>query len=392
MKLRTRIALALAACFVVAGAVVLAVSAVTYQRAVVDTPAQQADKILSRLGANREQAIAYVREHPEAVFGERPVGGTAGAKTVNDAFEAVQRESQNEAVRNARVWSAVALAVMAVAAGIFGWLIAGRALRPLRRITARAREASAADLDARVALDGPHDEIRELGDTFDEMLARLQQSFVAQRRFSAQVSHELRTPLAVVAGEAELLLLDPRPQDVHSLRQIQDATDRAAAIVSALLVLGRSGAGDLALEHLDLDRIAGDVLGDLVNGPRWRELRVDLELDPAPVLVDRVLVERLLANLFANAADHNRPGGFVAVRTARDGEWSVLEVTNSVGEGPRAGGGHGIGLTIVDAVLAAHGGELTADEPEAGVRRVRVRIPVPVGVPDGLTAALPGPS
>ncbi len=167
MKLRTRIALALAACFVVAGAVVLAVSAFTYQRAVVDTPAQQVDKILSPLGADREQAIAYIREHPEAVFGESPSGGTPGGKTVNDAFQAVQRESQNEAVHTARVWSAVALAFMAVAAGIVGWLIAGRALRPLRRITARAREASAADLDARVALEGPHDEIRELGDTFD---------------------------------------------------------------------------------------------------------------------------------------------------------------------------------------------------------------------------------
>ncbi len=221
---------------------------------------------------------------------------------------------------------------------------------------------------------------------------RLGTLFVAQRRFSAQVSHELRTPLAVIAGEAELLLLDPRPQDVHSLRQIQEATDRAAAIVSALLVLGRSGSGDLALEDLDLDRLTGDVLGDLVNGPRWRELRVDLELDPAPVRVDRVLIERLLANLLSNAADHNRPGGFVDVRTDRDGEWSVLEVTNSVGEGPRTGGGQGIGLTIVDAVLAAHGGQLTADDPEPGVRRMRVRIPVAVGARAGLTAALPAPS
>jgi signal transduction histidine kinase len=390
MKLRTRIALALAACFVVAGAVVLAVSAVTYQRAVLESPAQQADEILSRYGANREQAMAYIRQHPEAVFGESPA--TPAGKSLNEVFQQVQRDAQDDAVQNARIWSAVALALMAVAAGIVGWLIAGRALRPLRRITARAREASATDLEARVALDGPHDEIRELGDTFDEMLGRLEQSFVAQRRFSAQVSHELRTPLAVIAGEAELLLLDPRPQDVHALHQIQDATDRAAAIVAALLVLGRSGSGDLTLEDLDLDRMVGDVLGDLVNGPRWRDLRVDLELDPAPVRVDRVLVERLLANLLANAADHNRPGGFVDVRTARDGDWSVLEVTNSVGEGPRADGGQGIGLTIVDAVLTAHGGELVTDEPEAGVRRVRVRIPVPAGIRDGLTAALPASS
>ena len=393
MKLRTRIALALAASLLLAGAVVLAVSAFTYQRAVYDSPAQQVDKMLERLGSNRTQALAYIREHPEAVLGDDGSGGTPGGSAVDEAFQEVQREAQEDAVRQARLWSAVALAAMAVVAGLVGWLIAGRTLRPLRAITTRAREASATDLHARVALGGPHDEVRELGDTFDEMLARLEQSFATQRRFSAQVSHEIRTPLAVIAGETDLLLRDPRPEDVHSLEQIRGATDRAAGIVSALLVLGRSGSGDLKVEDVDLDRVAGDVLGELVHEPAWRQVRVELALDPAPVRADRALLERMVANLLTNAARHNRPGGWVEVATRAEAAGSVLEVSNSVPDGagddrePR----RGIGLTIVESVVAAHGGELRWDHCDPGVVRVEVRLPRPVDADRALTAALAAP-
>jgi signal transduction histidine kinase len=295
-------------------------------------------------------------------------------------FREIQREGQRAAVGRAWRWSVLALGATAIAAALLGWVIAGRALRPLRRITERARAASATDLGTRVALDGPKDEIRELGDSFDDMLERLERSFVAQRRFSAQVSHELRTPLAVISSETDQLLATAGASDRHGLLQIREATDRAERMITALLVLSRSGSGDLSPEDLDLDRVTGDVLGELVNQAAWRGLRVELDLEASPVRADPALLERLLANLLTNAARHNRAGGFVEVRTRVDDGWSVLEVTNSVGPAAQTPNGEpvdrpGIGLTVVDAVVAAHGGELRWSEvgPDAVRAEVRLR-------------------
>src|SRR5690606_26710428 len=128
------------------------------------------------------------------------------------------------------------------------------------------------------------------------------------------------------------------------------------------------------------DHLAGDVLGDIVNGPDWRRVRVDADLDPAPVRGDRALLERLLANVLANAARHNRPDGWVTVRTCRDGAWSVLEVENSVPDGrpdPAPADGHGVGLTVVDSVVTAHGGDLAWDLDEPGQVTLTVRLPAP---------------
>jgi signal transduction histidine kinase len=387
MKLRVRIALTLAACLIIAGAVVLGVSAFTYQQAVYRTPIQQADQMWKRLGTTRAGALAYLREHPEAAIDYDSDAPTANGLSVNEAFQQTQRADQRAAVRSAWTWSALSLGVMAVAAALIGWLIAGRTLRPLRSITARARAASAMDLSSRVALEDPNDEVQELGDTFDEMLDRLECAFVAQRRFSAQVSHEVRTPLAIISSEADILLRDARPSDRHSLEQIRDATNRAERIIAALLVLSRSGSGDIIPEDLDLDRVTGDVLGEVVNGPEWRDVRVELDLEPAPVRADPALLERVVANLLSNSIRHNRPGGWVEVRTWRDGEWSVLEVANSTG----ATGGdpldaaptststprNGIGLTVVDSVLAAHGGHMTWERETPGATTIQVRLPVP---------------
>ncbi|HEY8544609.1 MAG TPA: histidine kinase dimerization/phospho-acceptor domain-containing protein [Acidimicrobiales bacterium] len=414
MRIRLRIAVLLAASFVTAGAVVLAIGAVAYQRAIYRSPRDITDEVVAELGVSRELATEFIRRHPETIVppadradapteaAESPIGAS-----INDAFQRVQRRSQDEAVHRARVWSVVAMGVMAVMAALAGWVIAGRAMRPLRVITARARVASSTDLSGRVGLDGPHDEIRELGDTFDAMLARLERAFVAQRRFSSQVSHEIRTPLSIISSETDLLLRDAQEADRGALEQIRAATDRAERIVSALLVLARSGSGDLQSEDLRLDDVTGDVLGDVVNGPEWRAVRVDLSLDAAPVRGDRALLERLVANLLSNAVRHNRDGGWVVVRTGVEGDWSVLEIRNSVPErsGDGAGkaaengaghgaargaeegatngsadrpgrlGSHGVGLTVVDSVLAAHGGERTTDTGEPGVVTVTVRLP-----------------
>ena len=422
MRIRVRIAALLAASFVVAGAVVLGIGSVTYQRAVYESPTELTDHVLDRLGVSREQAAEIIRRHPEVVVPtEEDAGGAGGdgegareASFVDTAFQQVQRDLQDDAVERSRLWSIAALAVMAVVAAAAGWIIAGRAMSPLRTITARAQAASGADLSGRVALDGPHDEIRELGDTFDDMLERLERAFVAQRRFSAQVSHEIRTPLAIISSETDLLLQDAEPPERESLGQIRAATDRAERIVGALLVLARSGSGALETSDLRLDHLAGDVLGDVVNGPDWRRVRVDLDLEAAAVRGDRALLERLVGNLLSNAARHNRPDGWVELRTRVEGDWSVLEIENSVPEvEPAASGspgssgtpdssedddpadgapGSGVGLTVVDSVLAAHGGELRWTRDEPGRVMVSVRLPRPPAPEPASTAPAPEPS
>jgi signal transduction histidine kinase len=400
MRIRVRIAALLAASFVMAGAVVLGIGSVTYQRAVYESPTELTDHVLDRLGVSREQAAEIIRRYPEVVVPTEESGQVAEAgdgegarqgSLVDTAFQQVQRDLQDDAVERSRMWSIAALAVMALVAAVAGWMIAGRAMSPLRTITARARAASGADLSGRVALDGPHDEIRELGDTFDDMLDRLERAFVAQRRFSAQVSHEIRTPLAIISSETDLLLRDAGPPERESLGQIRAATDRAERIVGALLVLARSGSGALETGDLRLDHLAGDLLGDVVNGPDWRRVRVDLDLEAAAVRGDRALLERLVGNLLSNAARHNRPDGWVELRTRVEGDWSVLEIENSVAEEAPAGGtdgsgdepdprgapGSGVGLTVVDSVLAAHGGELTWTRDHPDRVMVSVRLPRP---------------
>lgn len=412
MQIRLRIAILLAASFLLAGAVVLAVGAVTYQQAVYRSPGEFTDELLQELGVSRAVATEYIRRHPETIVS--PDTGTETASegpvdaSINNAFRRVQHRERDDAAYRSRLWSLAALAVMSVIAAVAGWVIAGRVLDPLRTMTARARAASGADLSGRVSLAGPHDEIRELGDTFDQMLDRLERAFVAQRRFSAQVSHEIRTPLSIISSEADLLLRDAGDAERAGLEQIRAATDRAERIVGALLVLARSGSGDLQSADLRLDLITGDVLGDVVNGTEWRAVRVELSLDAAPVRGDRSLIERLVANLLSNAVRHNRADGWVEVRTRVDSDWSVLEIENSIADESPApptaepdepepepdepgsdepdsvvAPSNGVGLTVVDSVLAAHGGDLTWAHDVPGSVTVRVRLPVAPQLPDG---------
>jgi signal transduction histidine kinase len=394
VTIRLRTAITFAATFALAGAVVLAIGAVTYQNAVYLTPDEQAERWLQRLGVTPEEVADYIEDNPEAAA-EWAKQGTTDAR-LTAAFEDVQREAQGELIDRFQRWSIVALVVMSLAAAVAGWLIAGRAVAPLRTVTARARSASGADLSGRVGSTGPP-EIRELSTTFDEMLERLERAFVAQRRFSAQVSHEVRTPLAIITSEAELLRADASAAQLVSLDQIQAATERAERIVEALLLLARSGSGDVAATDLRLDRLTGDVLGEMVAGQPWHRVRVDLDLEPAPVRGDPGMLERLVVNLLSNSARHNRPDGWVEVRTGVADGWATLSVANSTagpvgpvgptggsnGDGTSKGNGGapgptGVGLTVVDSVVAAHGGELTWSSTGPDAVTATVRLPTTV--------------
>ena len=298
----------------------------------------------------------------------------------------------------------IALLVVTAIAGVIAWLLAGRALQPLHRITETARriggavDASGRGLHERIG--GPRDEVRRLADTFDGMLERLDRSFEGQRRFVANASHELRTPLAINRALIEVAVT--RTDASADARRLGDAllvvNGRHERLIDGLLTLADSE-NELSERHpVDLADMAGHLL-DTAN-PQAREGDVTLKaprLSPAPTAGDPVLLERLVQNLIENAIRHNAPGGWVAVETGSNGDTVTLTVSNSGPFVPRYGletlfqpfcrltgertsreRGFGLGLSIVRAVARAHDGSVTAtprQADEGGGLIVRVTLP-----------------
>ncbi len=284
--------------------------------------------------------------------------------------------------------SGIALAIMAVASMVLGWLIAGRVLRPLHRITSAARAISASNLHERLALEGPNDELRELGDTFDGLLGRLESSFQSQRQFVANASHELRTPLTVERALLEVALADP-DADYASLRatceRVLASGEEQERLIEALLALAGSERGLGRREPVDLGALAEAALRARRPEIERRGLVLEVAIAPALTLGDSRLLERLVANLLDNALRHNVHGGWLEVATRGADGRAVLSVAN---DGPvippsqvqrlfepfqrlapeRAGHGegHGLGLSIVRAIAAAHGASVTARARQEG--------------------------
>jgi signal transduction histidine kinase len=309
------------------------------------------------------------------------------------------REQRDVELNQLLTESGVALAIMTVVSIGLGWLVAGRMLGKLRTITAAARSVSASSLHARLALPGPDDELKELGDTFDGLLARLEAAFGAQRQFVANASHELRTPLARQRTLIEVALADPEPS-VGSLQAVCQRVlvtgEQQERLIEALLTLARSQRGLDRREPIDLAVIAGEVL--LARWPEGeqRGLTVTTGLQPAPALGDASLAERLVANLVDNAITHNEAGGVVEVGTA---VWAGHTVVSVFSTGPaippdqvdrlfqpfqrgvardRASGrdGLGLGLSIVAAIAEAHGAWVRAHALPGGGLGVRVGFPL----------------
>ena len=247
-------------------------------------------------------------------------GVVAGAQSQRDA-----------AVHQLLLYSLIGLGIMGALSGAVGWLVAGRALRPVHAITGAARRASEENLGERLALAGPPDELKELADTYDAMLARLDAAFASQRRFVANASHELRTPLTVMRTAIDVTLAKPgrTPAQLEDMAaEVRGAVDRAEALIEALLTLARSDRGTGAVEPADLAVLAEDALDAAGAAIRAGSLHVETALRPAPTQGDLVLLERLVANLVDNAVRHNAPGGWIQVATGtRDGQ-AYLTVTN----------------------------------------------------------------
>jgi signal transduction histidine kinase len=293
--------------------------------------------------------------------------------------------------------SGVALALMAVLSIALGWFMAGRVLRPLSTITAAAREISADRLGDRLALSGPRDELRELGDTFDALLARLEASFRAQRQFIANASHELRTPLARQRVIGQVALADPGAT-IETLRSAHERVLAAGAqqqqLIEALLTLARGQAGLDKPELFDLAAVTRQVLIARQTDAKTRNLTLHTALDPAPAAGSPPLAEQLAANLVDNALRHNLPGGRVDISTGMRNSRAVLSVLNTGPAVPAAvldrlfqpfqrlaadrtsrGEGLGLGLSVVQAIADAHGASITARPQPAGGLLVEVTFP-----------------
>jgi signal transduction histidine kinase len=291
--------------------------------------------------------------------------------------------------------------------GVTGaYLVAGRALRPLHRVTATARRLSGETLDERIRYDGADDEVAELAATFDAMLDRLNESFDSQKRFVANASHELRTPLAVMRTEIDVTLSDP-DADVAEYRRmatvVRDASERANALVEALLVLARTDAqaGRRLVRKVAADLATGATaaLSAMSRESKRLSLTVSTDLRPAPVVGDPGLLERLAGNLVENAVRYNHLQGRIWVRTGSDDQHATLVVGNTgfeVDEGDvpglfepfRRGGrertgarGSGLGLSIVRAVCDAHGGTVSAVALDGGGLEVTVTLPAAATTP-----------
>ena len=312
------------------------------------------------------------------------LGGTIqvpGPSVDNGLADEVAAQRQRD-LRGLLEAEGVALGFMTVVSAGLGWLVARRALRPLRSMAGTARQISEQNLHERLAINGPHDEVRELADTIDGLLGRLEGSFEAQRRFVANASHELRTPLTVERSLLEVALADrdaTAGQLRHTCERVLANNQHQERLIEALLTLARSQRGLDRAIPLELAQLAGAVLTG--RDPAATEQRLETDLGQAHTEGDRPLVERLATNLIDNAFRHNVPGGWVRVWTGTHDGRPALRVSNSCPEiqpeeivrlfqpfqrlppdrtAATASDGLGIGLSIVDAIATAHGATIDA--------------------------------
>ena len=389
-----------------------ALLAVTYFLVAQHLPTALVGKDLITSQQQKQTAIDHAASGGEVCFeqtaGSEQPGPLPGAALPANGCAALLSAARSDELRQLITDSAIALAIMAAASTGLGWVVAGRVLQPLRTITTAARRISASNLYQRLALDGPDDELTDLGKTFNSLLARLEGSFTAQRQFVANASHELRTPLARQRTLVEVALRDPDPTVgslQHTMRRVLATGEEQERLIEALLTLARSQRGLDRREVLDLAAVTAAALAATGPDAESRRVRVNASLGPAPALGDQRLAERLAANLVDNAVRHNVPGGWVEVTTGIRSGRSVLSVSNT---GPvippeqletlfqpfgrleaarTSRDGLGLGLSIVIAIADAHDADLRARPLPGGGLEVEIHFPpVPDPPPHGLTA------
>jgi signal transduction histidine kinase len=293
--------------------------------------------------------------------------------------------------------SAFALAIMVILSGVLGGLVAGRVLRPLRTITATAQQISEANLHRRLALPGPRDELRQLADTIDGLLERLEGAFDGQRQFVANASHELRTPLTAARALLEMVITDPQASTAtfrETCQQVLQENEQQEQLIDALLSLAQGQRGLDRRELINLDAVVTGEVQRQEGDAAARGFQVELMLEPALISGDSRLVRRLVSNLVENAIRHNTQPGEVRVAVEAQGDESTLTIANT---GPSVppdevarllepfqrlspdrighGDGLGLGLSIVAAISGAHNASLQVKPRSGGGLEIEVRFP-----------------
>ncbi len=383
LTVRARLTLLYSGLFACGGAIIVAVSYVLVAQLGVRGQGQQRSAPASVPATFQAQCrAAKLSAHPDKGI----------LAKCNAALQQLGAQGQRDlTLSHLLQYSLITLVVVIALAAILGWILSGRALSPVHKITAAARAASEHNLAARVELTGPHDELRELAGTFNEMLGRLEAAFESQKRFIANASHELRTPLAVMRTTVDVVAGNPDSSstDLRVMAgEIRTAVDHSEQLIGALLILARNERGITVREEIDLATIAEDVL----DSADLHDRVVHPTLQLAAISGDPLLAERLIANLVDNAVRYNTAAGDIWISTDTTAGHSRLIVANT---GPivtaadsdrilqpferlndRAShDGYGLGLTIVASITAIHGGTVTVQPRSDGGLSVTVSIP-----------------
>jgi signal transduction histidine kinase len=400
-SVRARIALASAGLFLVTGA---ALVAATY--ALVDhslgAPAAASqgavDPISMGRGSRLVQEVCQAEKASRAPVADSPAREAQCQQAFFGGIRLGAADQRASDLHGLLLWSLAGLGVATIVAGVLGWATGRRILLPLHTVIAAARRTSQEHLGERISFDGADDELKELADTFDDMLARLDRAFASQRRFVANAAHELRTPLTSARTLIDVAMAKPvrttGQLEVLAVR-VREALGQSEALIEGLLTLARSDRGLTSYESADLEAAAQDAIDQVSATARDSKIVIDADLSPSPALGDRVLLERLAANLLDNAVRYNVTGGSVRVVTGTGDGMSYITVTNT---GPlvpesavaslfepftrldgRVSNRHGVGLglSIVTSVVNAHHGHLHAEAIPDGGMTISAQLPKP---------------
>jgi two-component system sensor histidine kinase VanS len=332
----------------------------------------------------------------ELIVPRTPHGSTSpGALSAVRQMFAGAVERHTHGLHQGLIESGIALAIMTAVSIALGWLVAGRVLRPLRTMTATTRQISERNLNERVALSGPRDELKDLADTIDGLLARLEAHVAEQQRFAANASHELRTPLALTQTLLDVARNDPSSDNDELLDHLHAVNTRAIDLTEALLLLSRAGQRSFRPEHLDLSLIAEEATETLLPLAEKRGVSIETSGEMTPASGSRALLLQMTTNLVHNAIVHNLPEhGTVWVTSIAHPETAVLTVENTgeqltpqlvatLAEPFQRGterirtdhAGVGLGLAIVKSIAQAHDGALILTPRAGGGLRVTIRLP-----------------
>ena len=322
------------------------------------------------------------------------------SSTGQEFLRLVETQQRVDELHQLEVESAIALGIMAIVSALLGWLVAGRVLRPLRTITATTQQISEDNLHRRLHLPGPRDELRTLADTIDALLARLEAAFESQRQFVANASHELRTPLTTMRTALDVAIAKPvlssQPQIRALDASLREDLDQSDRLLESFLVLARAQRGALGEEtSASLEQIVDDALASRSEAIAANQIELHSTLAPVWVKGSETLMTRMVDNLVDNAVRHNLLGGLINVTCDADQDTARLVIESG---GPvldraavaklaepfkrlgaeRTGShnGHGLGLSIVAAIAAAHGGELRLYAREQGGLGAEISLPV----------------